>query len=190
MVLGGWKFELNSHDLIWCEKYSIISNSRTLPSYGSITVDLIGWTRNSHDYGSVTPHLTSRGNSLTSSIVYGHPQARNYVIWAIPYAYGTLRWAGSRHQIKNLFIRWSVQDGGLMGWGSWKMWCELSNIWADGIYWLENAGSISYKVSFWADVVWILGWKMGLDRIMNEQKVLCGWGENQEAWCKFTGDEV
>ena len=190
MVLGGWKFELNSHDLIWCEKYSIISNSRTLPSYGSITVDLIGWTRNSHDYGSVTPQLTSRGNSLTSSIVYGHPQARNYVIWAIPYAYGTLRWAGSQHQIKNLFIRWSVQDGGLMGWGSWKMWCELSNIWADGIYWLENVGSISYKVSFWADVTWILGWKMGLDRIMNEQKVLCGWGENQETYHKICGDWV
>lgn len=26
---------------------------------------------------------------------------------------------------------------------------------------------------------------MGLDRIMNEQKVLCGWGENQETHCKI-----
>ena len=26
---------------------------------------------------------------------------------------------------------------------------------------------------------------MGLDRIMNEQKVLCGWGENQETMIKF-----
>lgn len=37
---------------------------------------------------------------------------------------------------------------------------------------------------------------MGLDRIMNEQKVLCGWGENQETThkimetdCKFMGDD-
>jgi hypothetical protein len=46
-------------------------------------------------------------------------------------------------------------------------------------------------------VAWIVGWKMGLDRIMIGQKVLCGWGENQETphkimetMCKFTGDEI
>lgn len=38
-------------------------------------------------------------------------------------------------------------------------------------------------------MTWIMGWKMGLDRIMNGQKVLCGWGENQETDCKFMGDD-
>ena len=44
---------------------------------------------------------------------------------------------------------------------------------------------------------WEIHEKMGLDRIMNEQKVLCGWGENQETphkimeiMYKFIGDDL
>ena len=32
---------------------------------------------------------------------------------------------------------------------------------------------------------WEIREKLGLDRIMNEQKVLCGWGENQETTHKI-----